>query len=85
MEWGAQDIQGSGKAVTPSKGAKVTITFDGLPSDNGQFGERLITAKVRGQQDQVKVRTFFERDGKDNPGGRVKTNLDWASPGSQSK
>lgn len=68
--WEVQDIQGSTKTISPEKGAKVTITFDGLPSDNGQFGEKLITAKVRGQQDQVKVRTFFERDGKDNPGGQ---------------
>jgi hypothetical protein len=68
--WEVQDVQGSKNSVTPSKGAKVTIRFDGLPSDNAQFGEKLITAKVRGQQDQVKVRTFFERDAKDNPGKR---------------
>ncbi len=68
--WEIEDVQGSKKTIKPTKGSKVTITFDKLPSDNNQFGEKTITASVNGKQDQVKVRFFFERDGKDNPGGK---------------
>jgi hypothetical protein len=68
--WEIGDVQGSKKTVKPTKGSKVTITFDKLPTDNNQFGEKLITAKVNGKQDQVKVRFFFEPDPKDNPEGK---------------
>lgn len=68
--WEIEDVQGSKKTIKPTKGSKVTITFDKLPSDNNQFGEKTITASVNGKQDQVKVRFFFERDGKDNLGGK---------------
>ncbi len=68
--WEIEDVQGSKKTIKPTKGSEVTITFDKLPSDNNQLGEKLITAKVNGTQDQVKVRFFFERDAKDNPEGK---------------
>lgn len=68
--WEIEDVQGSKKTIKPEKGSEVKITFDKLPKDNNQFGEKLITAKVNGKQDQVKVRFFFERDAKDNPEGK---------------
>lgn len=64
--WEIQDIQGSRKTIRPGRGKKVKITFDKLPSDNNQFGEKTIKAKVQGKQDQVSVRVFFTKDGKDN-------------------
>jgi hypothetical protein len=70
VRWEIQDIQGSKKTIKPEKGANVKITFDKLPSDNNQFGEKTITASVNGKQDQVKIRVFFERDTKDNPEGK---------------
>lgn len=70
VRWEIQDIQGSKKTIKPEKGAKVTVTFDKLPTDNNQFGEKTITASVNRKQDQVKIRVFFDRDAKDNPEGK---------------
>lgn len=68
--WEIQDIQGSTKTIEPEKGSKVKITFDKLPADNREFGEKTLTAKVQGKQDQVKIRVFFCKDENDNPEGK---------------
>ncbi len=70
VTWEVQDIQGSRKTIKPEKGNKVTITFNKLPEKNDQFGLKKITAKVRGKQDQVTVKVFFAKDGRDNPEGK---------------
>ncbi len=67
VEWEVEDIEGSEKTIEPKKGDKVEISFDGLPEKNDQFGKKKITARVGGKQDQVTVKVFFKRDGKDNP------------------
>jgi hypothetical protein len=77
VEWEIEDIQGSNKTIEPQRGEKVKITFDGLPEENNQFGEKKITARVRGKQDHVTVKVFFRRDGEDNPSEKLVKEPNW--------
>lgn len=68
--WEIDNIQGSNKTISPARGSKVTMTFNKLPQDNDQFGEKKITARVKGAEDHVTIRVFFSKDDHDNPGGK---------------
>jgi len=71
VAWDMDDIKGSTRKVDPDPGAVATVTFDTLPQRGDQFGRKTITAKVRGQRDQVTIRVFYFRDATDNPDGTV--------------
>ena len=68
VEWTVDDIGSSDKTIDPGRGARVKVTFQGLPEDNDDFGEKTITASVRGQSASRTFKVFFIRDHKTHPG-----------------
>jgi hypothetical protein len=77
ITWTAPQKEGSQLAYEPStkKGKKVTITYKGLPKNNGDFGPTTITATLPGEgscdeiTSSAQVRLFFPRDADNNPDG----------------
>jgi hypothetical protein len=84
VEWDVPEIAGSTRKVDDRKRdrkrgiAKLTVTYTGLPSSNGEFGAKTLRARLADggepRQDERSLRVFFDRDGTDNPGGAGEAN-----------
>ena len=85
VEWTVDDIGSSGKTIEPGRGARVTVSFQGLPEDNGDFGEKTITASVRGQSDSRTLKVFFLSVHKTHPGEGAGETPNWYYYWSQTK
>lgn len=68
VEWEMNDIGSSTKTFEPSRGASVTIKFEGLPEDNNDFGAKTITARVKGKSDSIDIEVFFWPEAKNHVG-----------------
>lgn len=74
IEWSIDDIGGTQAEITPDRGPVVDMVFRGLPDQNDDFGEKRITAAVRGVSDSVTVRAFFDPQAQNHPGGDSEPN-----------
>lgn len=68
VEWSVYDIGNSEKTMEPGRGARTMVSFEGLPEDNNDFGEKTITATVRGRKASRTFRVFFAASHKTHPG-----------------
>lgn len=76
--WTIPDIDGATRKISPDpgsakpKGARLTVTYEGLPEDYREFGKRTITASVALDSCATKaerdVYFFYPRDARNNPG-----------------
>lgn len=74
--WSINDIGRTQAEITPERGPVVDIVFRGLPDRNDDFGEKRVTAAVRGVSDSVTIRAFFDPRARNHPGGDREPN--WA-------
>jgi hypothetical protein len=84
VQWDVPEIAGSARKVDDRKRdrkkgiAKLTVTYTGLPPSNADFGPKTLRARLEDggepRLDEEALRVFFERDGKDNPGGEGEVN-----------
>jgi hypothetical protein len=76
VRWTIPVIQGSRRIVRPSsaRGARVEVTYTGLPADNAAYGPKTVqaTLDVGGcrAEDRREVRFFYPATAQNNPGGR---------------
>jgi hypothetical protein len=73
--WEVPKIEGSTMTMQPAsgKGPTLKVRYEGLPSDNSQFGPKTVQALVNvggcKAYDSKEVKVFYNRDAKNNPGG----------------
>ena len=77
IQWTFPEIQGSTRTMDPpsGRGPHVKVTYKGLPEDNNEFGPKTVQAVVNvggcQTEETRKVKLFYIRDAKNNPGGQV--------------
>jgi len=73
LEWALTAIAGSTQTSNPDPptGSSIKFTFTGLPTDNGEFGEKKLVLRHPETDCDVTqvVEIFFDRDADNNPGG----------------
>ena len=73
--WEVPKIEGSNMTMDPpsGKGPTLKVRYEGLPSENSQFGLKTVKALVNVggcmADDSKEVKIFYDRDAKNNPGG----------------
>jgi hypothetical protein len=77
VEWEASDIGRTKATVSPARGQIVKITYEGLPERNNRFGNKTITAKVRGKSAKVRIQVFFNATAKNHPGEDAGSSPNW--------
>jgi hypothetical protein len=76
IQWTFPEIQGSTRTMDPpsGRGPHVRVTYKGLPEDNNEFGPKTVQAVVNvggcQTEETRKVKVFYIRDAKNNPGGQ---------------
>lgn len=79
IRWGMEWIAGKEPTIEPETGPRVTITFEGLPPHNTDFGPRRLTASVGGARDSVGVEVFYDPTARNHPAvpGRQEGTPNW--------
>jgi hypothetical protein len=80
IEWEIPEMEGSNITLQPSsglsnpKGAKVKVTYDGLPTHTESFGRQKVKARLKVDgcsiEETKEVLIFYPRDEKNNPQGK---------------
>ncbi len=77
VEWEMSDIGRTKATVNPERGQTVKITLEGLPERNNHFGNKTITAKVRGKSAKVTVQVFYNATANNHPGDGAGSTPNW--------
>ncbi len=75
--WTLEGIGDAEIEVIPEKGEQVEIWVRGLPADNDDFGEKTLTARIPGAQDQTKLKVFFWPTATNHPGEGAGETPNW--------
>lgn len=74
--WKVPDIHSKARRVSNPglRGAEVTVTYDGLPPSNDDFGKKQVSATLNigacRAEESREVRLFYPREAKNNPEGK---------------
>jgi len=75
--WNIPKIDGKGRRASNAelRGAEITVTYDGLPRSNDDFGKKQVSATLNvgacRAEESREVRFFYPREAKNNPGGKA--------------